>query len=93
MRPGRILLLALAVSVATALADAAPRRAASAKGPSEAASSDLFGGYSYTHAGEASLNGWGLSGSYRLHLRLLHGQGTWDTDPRFSVGVVYRLRR
>jgi Outer membrane protein beta-barrel domain len=184
MRPGRVLLLALALSVATALADAAPRRAASARGPSEGASSDIFGGYSYTHAGEASLNGWGLSGSYRLrgalslvaglsghygsfagaslgqlgfmagarwsgragpfrpfaegllggvrtsvdvgdpsvsdadtdwgfafgggadypfsrrwavrglvHLRLLHGQGTWDTDPRFSVGVVYRLRR
>jgi opacity protein-like surface antigen len=182
---GSGLVLALALSLSTTLADAAPRRTASAPGHAEEPSSDVFGGYSYTHAGEAGLNGWGLSGSYHLHgalslvadlsghygsfaganvgqlgfmagarwsgqvgrfrpfgeallggvhtstsvdvagttvsdantnwgfafgggtdypssgrwavrglvhLRLLHGQGTWDTDPRFSVGVVYRLR-
>jgi hypothetical protein len=186
MGPGRVLPLILALALATTLADAAPRRTAPAKGHSEGPSSDLFGGYSYTHAGEASLHGWGLSGSYRLrgalglvadlsghygsfaganlgqlglmagarwsgragrlrpfaegllggvrtsasidvagtsvsdadtdwglafgggadyplsgrwavrglvHLRLLRGEGTWDTDPRFSVGAVYRFRR
>ncbi len=185
MRPGRILTLAVTLGFAASLAGAAPRRAASAKTAPAAPSSDLFGGYSYTHAGEASLHGWGLSGAYRLrgalslvadlsvhygsfagadleqlgfmlgarwgrgrrlrpfaeglvggartstslqgagfsvseadtdwglalgggadyrlgerwavrglfHLRLLHGQGTWDTDPRVSLGAVYRLGR
>jgi hypothetical protein len=184
MHPLRVLPLALALSLSTALADAVPRRTASAPGPSAGPSADLCAGYSYTHAGEAGLQGWGLSGSYPLrgavslvaelsghygsfagaslrelgfmagarwsarggrlrpfaegllggvrtsvdvadasvsdadtdwglslgggadyrlsgrwaarglfHLRLLRGQGTWDTDPRFSVGVVYRLGR
>jgi hypothetical protein len=26
-------------------------------------------------------------------LRLLHGEGAWDTDPRFSLGAVYRFGR
>lgn len=186
MSPGRVLALAVVLGLATTLAGAAPRRAAPAKSAPVAPSSDVFGGYSYTHAGEAGLHGWGLSGSYRLrgalslvadlsghygsfaganlsqlglmagarwsgqagrlrpfaegllggvrtsasidvagtsvsdadtdwglafgggadyplgerwavrglvHLRLLRGEGTWDTDPRFSVGAVYRLRR
>ena len=62
MRGGRVLALAAALALVVALADAAPRRAAPAspreRGP------DLFGGYSYTHAGEAGLHGWGLGGSY-----------------------------
>ena len=62
MRGGRVLALAAALVLVVALADAAPRRAAPAspreRGP------DLFGGYSYTHAGEAGLHGWGLGGSY-----------------------------
>jgi opacity protein-like surface antigen len=142
---------------------------------------DAYAGYSYTHAGEAGLNGWGLDGSYPLgprlrlvldltghygsfagvslsqtalmagarhtwslhglgpfaeglvgfartsssfeglsdaetdwgfalgggvdyptsgrwagravvHLRFLRGEGVWDTDPRLSVGAVYRFR-
>jgi outer membrane protein with beta-barrel domain len=150
------------------------------------AGADLSGGYSYTHAGEADLHGWGLSASYPirgslrlladvsghygsfagadlnqlgllggarygwgkgrlrpfadallggvrtsvsvgageasvsdadtdwgvafgggvdyelstrwalrglLHLRLLKGEGAWDTDPRLSIGVAYRLSR
>jgi hypothetical protein len=28
-----------------------------------------------------------------VHLRLLRGEGTLDTDPRLAVGVVYRLGR
>jgi hypothetical protein len=28
-----------------------------------------------------------------VQLRLLHGQGVWDSDPRVSVGAVYRFGR
>jgi hypothetical protein len=28
-----------------------------------------------------------------VHLRLLHGDGTWDTDPRLAIGAVFRLGR
>jgi hypothetical protein len=185
---GRRRLLPLAVVLAAwpALADAAPRRAAPPKRRAIEAAPDLYGGYSYTRAGEASLNGWSLSGSlprgpslslvaelsghygtfagadlgqlgflagvrwtwrstrlspfaeallggvrtttsvalvdtsisesdidwgtalgggadYRLtghwsarglfHLRLLHGEGTCDSDPRLSVGAIYRFGR
>lgn len=188
MRPGRVGRFALGLTLVAAHAGAAPRGAAPAKAAAQAARADLFGGYSYTHAGEASLHGWGLSGSlpwddslsfvfdlsghygsfagaelgqlafmggarwtwrsgrlspfaegllgaartsasvdvagarvsdadtdwglalgggadYRLgegdrwaaralvHLRFLRGEGAVDTDPRFAVGVVYRLGR
>jgi len=182
MRARRALVLAAALGLAASLAVAAPRQAA----PAKSVSPDLFGGYSYTKAGEASLHGLGLSGShplgaalrlvvdlsghdgsfagadlgqlglmagarwspssgrlkpfaegllggvrtsvtvdvantsvgdadtdwglaigggmdYRLngrwslrglvHLRLLHGEGVWDTDPRLALGAVYRLGR
>ena len=26
-----------------------------------------------------------------VHLRMLNGESGWDTDPRFAVGVSYRL--
>ncbi len=177
-----VVALAAAVGLAASLAHAAPRRAA----PAKPVSLELFGGYSYTKAGEASLHGLGLSGSYPLgatlrlvvdlsghdgsfagadlgqlglmagarwspssgrfrpfaegllggvrtsvsvdvagarisdadsdwglalgggmdyrlkgrwslrslvHLRLLHGEGAWDTDPRFAIGAVFRLGR
>jgi hypothetical protein len=36
-----------------------------------------------------------LSGAWSLralvHLRMLNGESGWDTDPRFAVGVSYRL--
>jgi hypothetical protein len=178
--------LAVAVVLGLGTSPAGPPRAAPAKSLRAAPSADLFAGYSYTHAGESSLHGWGLSGSFRLrgdlslaadlsghygsfagadlaelgfmagarwtwrtgrlrpfaegllggvrtatsvevegasasdadtdwgfalgggaddplgqrwavrglfHLRLLHGQGTWDADPRVSVGAAYRLGR
>jgi hypothetical protein len=34
---------------------------------------------------------WSVRGLF--HLRLLSGEGSWDSDPRFAVGVVYRLGR
>ena len=66
MRPGLVVLSAVALTLAAALAGAAPRRTASARPAAQGPRADLFGGYSYTHAGEASLHGWGLSGSFPL---------------------------
>jgi hypothetical protein len=180
MRRSRALVFATAALAIAAGADAASSPSAK---PAPAAP-DLFGGYSYTEAGDAHMHGVGLSGSYpfapalsfvldlsghdgsfagadldqlglmagvrwqvrygrwrpfaegllggvrttvnvdtggasisdsdsdwgfafgggvdyRLkgrwsvralfHLRLLEGEGAWDTDPRFAVGAVYRL--
>jgi opacity protein-like surface antigen len=28
-----------------------------------------------------------------VHLRFVHGEGAWDTDPRLAVGAVFRLGR
>ena len=61
--PARSVGLAVALGLAASLASAAPaRRAQAASSPV----ADVFGGYSYTHAGEASLHGVGFSGSYPL---------------------------
>lgn len=174
---------AYALALVAGLAASAARPAGAAV---PARGTDLSGGYSYTHAGEANLHGWGLSashpirGSLRLladvsghygsfagadlsqlgllagarygwgegrlrpfadallggvrtsvsagdgeasvsdadtdwgvalgggtdyglsdrwalrglfHLRLLKGEGAWDTDPRLSISVAYRLGR
>jgi opacity protein-like surface antigen len=185
VRFSRLLTAAVAVlaTATAAVAGAAPRRAASAKKPAVGREGpDIYGGYSYTHAGQANLNGWALAGAYPLHgelrlvaeltghygsyagadlgqtafmagvrrswrlwridpfaealaglarsstsvaglsdsstswgfalgggadyplsdrwaarglvqLRLLHGGGSWDTDPRLSLGAVYRFGR
>ncbi len=176
----RALSLVLALGLTAATAGAAPRRSAPARSQPRPSA---YGGYSYTHAGEADLHGWTLSGSYPLrgslsvaadlsghygsfaqadlnqlglmaglrrswhlrpvrpfaevlvgavrtrttvevggltesvtswgvalgggadyplssrwaaralvHLRLLHGNGVWDTDPRLSIGAVYSFR-
>jgi hypothetical protein len=61
MRARRALAV-LTLGLVTSVADAATRPAA--KAPS--AAPDVFGGFSYTKAGEASLYGVGLSGSYPL---------------------------
>ena len=180
---GALLPLAASLGLVASTAFAAPPRTAKAPSPS---APDLFFGYSYTHAGEASLNGIGLSGSLPLgdqlslvldlsghtgsfagadldqlgimagarwrftngrvrpfaeglagaartktsvdtgsgrvgasesdwalalgvgldyelsahwsarglfHLRFIHGEGVWDTDPRFAVGASYRFGR
>ncbi|HEY7925532.1 MAG TPA: outer membrane beta-barrel protein [Vicinamibacteria bacterium] len=182
MRARRVLTLAAGLGLAASLAGAAPKKAAPATPPAP----DVFLGYSYTKAGDASLNGIGLQGTlpvadtFRLvldlsghdgsfagadfdqiglmaggrwsplrgrlqpfadglvglirtstsveagdatvsdsdsdwgfalgggldfglsdrwsvrgllHLRLTQGEGNWDSDPRFAVGVVYRLGR
>lgn len=173
----------LLVTATAAVAGAAPSRTARAKKPAVVREGpDVYGGYSYTHAGQANLNGWALAGSYPLRgdlrlvgeltghygsyagadlgqtafmagvrqpwrwwriepfaegllgfarsstsvaglsdsttgwgfafgggadyplsdrwaarglvqLRLLHGGGSWDTDPRLSLGAVYRFDR
>ena len=62
MRAGRAPALVAALGLATSVAGAAPRKAA----PSRSVSPELFAGYSYAEAGDASLHGLGLSGSYPL---------------------------
>ncbi len=62
MRARRVLVLAAGLGLAASVAGAAPRRTA----PLRLVSPELFAGYSYTAAGEASLHGLGLSGSYPL---------------------------
>jgi opacity protein-like surface antigen len=62
MRARRVLALAAGLGLAAGVAGAAPRRAS----PLGFVSPELFAGYSYTAAGEASLHGLGLSGSYPL---------------------------
>ena len=56
--------IVIALSLLPSLTQAAP--AVTESGP------DVFAGYSYTHAGDANLNGWELSGSlpFRRRLRL-----------------------
>ena len=62
MRGGQVLAPAAILGVAASLADAAPRTAA----PARSNAPGLFAGYSHTEAGDASLHGLGLSGSYPL---------------------------
>jgi hypothetical protein len=185
LRSPRIAWLVVALLAAASLAAAAPRRSARRTAQVESVSADVSGGLSYTHAGDAGLYGWFLSGSLPLrsrlslvgdltghygsfagadlsqlafmagvrrwwpprvrthavtpfveglvgpvhmttsvadrssgtthwgfavgggadyaitgswaarglvHLRLIRGDGVWDTDPRLSIGAVYRLR-
>src|SRR4029453_12161430 len=60
MRARRVLMLAAGLGLAASLAGAAPKKAAPATPPAPAA----FLGYSYTEAGDASLNGIGLQGTF-----------------------------
>lgn len=176
-----LVVLALAASLAGAASLRAPVRARGSE-----LRPDVYGGFSYTHAGNANLYGWSLAGSYPvrglsavvdlgghygsfagadlsqhglfvgvrqtwrfagvspfaeglvggvrtathvvaadgssvsdsslgwgvvfgggasyalaprwsaralIQLRLLHGGGVWDKDPRLSIGVAYRIRR
>lgn len=64
MRKGGVLAPAAALALSAALAGAAPQRAVPARSRAPEPGPDLFGGYSYTHAGEASLHGWSLVGSH-----------------------------
>jgi hypothetical protein len=61
VRPLDFVAPAAALILTATLAGAAPPTAASAAPDPHA---DVFGGYSYTQAGEASLHGGGLSGSF-----------------------------
>lgn len=75
--------LAAALWLAAGIATAQPRRLAQADTDRGAA---LGGGLDF-----------GLSGRWSaralFHLRLLSGEGGWDSDPRLAVGVSYRLGR
>lgn len=62
--------LASAAAPPLAQANRRPGKPAPAGPASPASGPDVFAGYSYTHAGDASLNGWELSGAYPLRGRL-----------------------
>jgi Outer membrane protein beta-barrel domain len=77
-RPRSGLVKAVGASVALLVLASLPATAAPAKrGPSSKPGPDVSLGYSYEHAGEASLNGWQLTGSYSLSrsLRLVADLG------------------
>jgi opacity protein-like surface antigen len=61
--------LASATAAPLAPAKSRPGKTASS-GPAAASGPDVFGGYSYTHAGDAGLNGWELGGSVPFRGRL-----------------------
>ena len=82
--------LVLAASVAGAAPQAAPRKAAPATPPSP----DVFLGYSYTKAGDASLNGIGLQGTFpvgdtfRLVLDVSGHDGTFAGADFDQIGLL-----
>jgi Outer membrane protein beta-barrel domain len=94
MRTRRVLSLAaglvLAASVAGAAPKAAPRKAAPATPPAP----DVFLGYSYTKAGDASLNGIGLQGTFpvgdtfRIVLDLSGHDGTFAGADFDQIGLM-----
>jgi hypothetical protein len=94
MRSHRAAGLALAFGLSASLAAAAPRRAAT--GASVAP--EVFGGYSFTQAGEADLHGVGLSGSYplgptfRLVLDLSGHTGSFAGADLGQLGVMAGAR-
>jgi len=61
MSARRVLSLAAGLGLAASVAGAAPKKA-----PATPPSPDVFAGYSYTEAGDASLNGIGLQGTFPL---------------------------
>jgi hypothetical protein len=61
MSARRVLSLAAGLGLAASVAGAAPKKA-----PATPPSPDVFFGYSYTQAGDASLHGIGLQGSFPL---------------------------
>ena len=66
----RSLTLAVALAATASLASAAPAHKTKPKRAKAEVTADVYGGYSHVHAGEASLDGWTLSGSYPLRSRL-----------------------
>jgi hypothetical protein len=61
MRIPPVFAVAVALVAAATVSAAAPRTRSSSAGDG---APDVYGGYSWTHAGEARLHGWTLAGSY-----------------------------
>jgi hypothetical protein len=89
MRARRVLTLAAGLGFAASVAVAAPKKA-----PASPPSPDVFFGYSYTHAGDASLHGIGLEGSFplgdafRLLLDLSGHDGTFAGADFDQIGLM-----
>ena len=92
MRARRVLTLAAGLGLAASLAGAAPQKAAPATPPAP----DVFLGYSYTEAGDASLNGIGLQGTlpvgdnFRLLLDLSGHDGSFAGADFDQIGAPGR---
>jgi Outer membrane protein beta-barrel domain len=90
MRSRRVLTLAAGLGLAASLAGAAPKKAAPATPPAP----DVFLGYSYTEAGDASLNGIGLQGTlpvgdtFRLVLDLSGHDGSFAGADFDQIGLM-----
>jgi len=90
MRARRVLTLAAGLGLAASLAGAAPKKAAPATPPAP----DVFLGYSYTKAGDASLNGIGLQGTFpvgdtfRIVLDLSGHDGTFAGADFDQIGLM-----
>ena len=90
MRARRVLTLAAGLGLAASFAGAAPKKAAPATPPAP----DVFLGYSYTEAGDASLNGIGLQGTlpvgdtFRLVLDLSGHDGSFAGADFDQIGLM-----
>src|SRR4029453_1295978 len=89
MSARRVLSLAAGLGLAASVAGAAPKKA-----PATPPSPDVFFGYSYTQAGDASLHGIGLQGSFplgdqfRLVLRVSGPDGTFAGADFDQIGLM-----
>jgi hypothetical protein len=75
MRRARLALALMLAPTLAVTAGADTRKTPAAQRPPTQPGPDLFGGYSYTHAGEANLNGWQLTATFTFR-----GAIRWEAD-------------
>ncbi len=79
----RLVWAAAALTVAPTLAAASVKDRRATPSPPTPQGPNLFGGYSYTHSGDASQNGWDLWGSpdAALAVLLVDWHRDWTAQP------------
>ena len=94
MRVRRVLTLAAGLGLAASLAGAAPQAASKKAAPATPPAPDVFLGYSYTKAGDASLNGIGLQGTvpvgdtFRVVIDVSGHDGTFAGADFDQIGLL-----